>query len=139
MIGAIIGKRIVLSKFADLNNRDVQAFTAGWREDATFSFPCDVSAGGEIKGKKAINEWFQKYMEQFPKLSITVKKVYISNIFAMSSTNSFAIEWDESVTNREGKDFQYSGITIIQVEKGKATLVRDCYYDTEVLKKAWGE
>lgn len=139
MIGAIIGKKLVLSKYADLNNRDVEAFTAGWREDATFIYPDNVSVGGEIKGKKAIDEWFQKYMERFPEANITVKKVYTSNIFSMTATNSFAVEWDEKVTSRDGKDFQFSGITTIQVINGKANLVRDYIYNTGILKEVWGE
>ena len=139
MIGAIVGKRKVRSKFDDLNKRDVQAFTAGWAEDATFIFPSYISAGGEIKGKKAIEEWFNKWMEQFPKVNFVVKNVFVSNVFAFGSTNVFAVEWDENVTNRDGKDFQYGGVTVIQVKNGLATLVRDYIPEAEILKRAWGE
>ena len=139
MLGAIIGKRKARSAYDHLNERDVQAFIAGWAEDATFIFPGVVSAGGEIKGKKAIEEWFSKWMERFPKVNFVVKNVFVSNVFSFSTTNVFAVEWDEYVTNRDGKDFQYSGVTVIHVKKGLATLVRDYIPDTETLKKAWGE
>lgn len=55
------------SKFDDLNKRDLQAFIDRWAEDATFIFRSYISAGGEIKGKKVIEEWFHEWMKQFPK------------------------------------------------------------------------
>jgi len=139
MIGAIIGKRKVRSVYDYLNKRDLQTFTDGWAEDATFIYPGDISASGEIKGKKAIEGWFNKWAEQFPKVNIVVKNIFVSNIFAFGATNVFAVEWDEYATNRDGKDFQYSGVTTIQAKNGLATSVRDYIPDTEILKKAWGE
>jgi len=138
MIGAIIGKRKVRLQYDYLNRHATKAFMAGFAKDATFVYPGNVSASGEIKGKKAIEKWFHKFMEQFPKVNITVKNIYIQNIFALGPTNVFAVEWDEAVTNKEGKSFQYSGVTTINIKRGKATSVREYIFDNEVLKKAWG-
>ncbi len=139
MIGAIIGKKMVRSQYDRLNRRDIQTFMAGIGEDATFIYPGNVSVGGEIKGKKAIDEWFHKLMERFPKIIITLKNVFVTNVLALGSTNIFAVEWDEISTNQDGKDFRISGVTIIEVKKGKATRIQEYVFDADILKKAWGE
>ena len=139
MIGAIIGKRMVRSQYDRLNQGDIETFMDGIGENATFIYPSNVSVGGEIKGKKAINEWFYKLMEHYSKISITLKNVFVTNVLALSSTNIFAVEWDEIATNRDGKDFEFSGVTVIDVEKGKATRIQEYVYDTDILKEAWGE
>ena len=139
MIGAIIGKKLVRSQYDRLNRGDIETFMAGIGEDATFIYPGNVSVGGEIKGKKAIDEWFHKLMERFPKIIITLKNVFVANVLALSSTNIFAVEWDEISTNQDGKDFNISGVTIIEVKKGKATRIQEYVFDADILKKAWGE
>ena len=139
MIGAIIGKKMVRSQYDRLNRGDIETFMAGIADDATFIYPGNVSVGGEIKGKKAIDEWFHKLMEHYSKISITLKNVFVTNVLALGSTNIFAVEWDEIATNRDGNDFKFSGVTIIDVKKGKATRIQEYVYDTDILKKAWGE
>lgn len=138
MIGAIIAKRKVRSAFDPLNRRDLSGFLANWREDATFIYPGNLSVSGRVEGKKAIEQWFQKFLEQFPKVNFTVKNVFVQNIFAFSATNVFALEYDVTLTNREGRSFQKSGVAVIHAKEGKAILVRE-YIDTEVDRKAWGE
>jgi len=138
MIGAIIAKSKVRSAFACLNRHDLIGFLSGWAEDATFIYPGNISVSGKIEGKKAIQAWFKKYLDQFPTLRFTLRSVSVQNIFAFGGTNVVAVEWDIKLTNREGKDFQNSGVTVINVNKGKVVLVRDYIFDTEGLKKAWG-
>ena len=139
MIGAIIGKKLVRSQYDRLNRGEIDAFLSGFADNAVFIYPNNVSVGGEIKGKKAIDEWFHKLMEHYSKISITLKNVFVTNVLALGSTNIFAVEWDEIATNRDGKDFKFSGVTIIDVKKGKATRIQEYVYDTDILKKAWGE
>jgi len=117
MIGALIAKRKVRSAFDSLNRRDLLKFLANWREDATFIFPGNISVSGKIEGKRAIVEWFQKYMEQFPQVNFILKSVSVQNIFALGGTNVVAVEWDINLTNREGRDFQNSGVTIVNIKK----------------------
>ncbi len=138
MIGAIIAKSKVSSAFDALNRRDLPAFLSGWAENAIFFYPGNISVSGKMEGKKAIEGWFRKYLDQFPTLIFTLKNVCVQNIFAFGGTNVIAVEWDINLTNREGKDFQNSGVTIVNVKKGRVILVRDYIFDTEVLKKAWG-
>lgn len=130
---------MVHSQYDRLNRGDIKTFMAGIEENAIFIYPSNVSVGGEIKGKKAIDEWFHKLMEHFPKIIITLKNVSVTNVLALGSTNIFAVEWDEISTNRDGKDFKISGVTVIEVRKGKATRIQEYVFDTDILKKAWGE
>jgi len=139
MIGAVIAKRLAGSGFDALNRHDLTKFMAAWAEDATFTYPGNVSMSGETKGKKAIEAWFAKMMEQFPKIDFTVKEVFVSNIFALGATNSIAVEWDITETNREGKEFRNSGVTTIRVKGGKVVAVRDYISNTDILREAWGE
>ena len=139
MIGAIIGKKMVRSQYERLNQGDIETFMDGIGEDAIFIYPSNVSVGGEIKGKKAIDEWFHKLMEHYSKIIITLKNVFVTNVLALGSTNIFAVEWDEIATNRDGKDFRISGVIIIEVKRGKATRIREYVFATNILKKAWGE
>jgi len=139
MIGAVIAKRRAGSGFDALSRHDLAKFMASWAEDGTFTFPGNTSMSGETKGKKAIEAWFAKLMEQFPKFDFTVKEVFVSNIFALGATNSIAVEWDVAETNREGKELHNSGVTTIRVKGGKVVAVRDYISNTDILKEAWGE
>ena len=139
MIGAVIAKRLAGSGFDALNRHDLTKFMAAWAEDATFTYPGNVSMSGETKGKKAIEAWFAKMMEQFPRINFTIKEVFISNIFALGATNNIAVAWDVALTNREGKEFQNSGVTTIRVKGGKAVVIRDYLFNTDILKEGWGE
>ena len=113
MIGAIIIQRKVRSAFDCLNRRDLPTFLSNWAEAATFIYPSAVSVGGEIEGKEAVENWFQRFMEQFPKVNFIVRNVYVQNILTFSGSNDVAAEWNATVTNQDAKDFQISGVTII--------------------------
>ena len=138
MIGAIIAKRKVRSAFESLNKRDLRKFMANWAEDCIFIYPGSASVSGKWEGKKAVEQWFQKMMDQFPKFKFTLKNILVQNIFALGGTNVIAVEWALTLTNREERDFHNNGISVIHVKGGKAVLVVD-YMDTEVLKRSWGE
>ena len=79
-------------------------------------------------------------MDQFPKIDFTIKNICVENVFDFVGTNVVAAHWDVNLTNRDGKEIQNSGVTIIKVKFGKALLVVDYFADTgDTLKKAWGE
>lgn len=139
MIGAVIAKRLAGSGFDSLCRHDLPRCMAAWAVDGRFTFPGNTSMSGEFKGRKAIEAWFAKMMEQFPKLDFTIKEVFVSNIFALGATNSIAVEWDVTEVNREGKEFHNSGVTTIRVKNGKAAAIRDYISNTDILKEAWGE
>ena len=139
MIGTIIAKSKIRSGFNSLNQHDMDTFLAAWADDATFIYPGNLSVSGEIKGKKAIEEWFRKFMEQYPQVNFTLKHICLQNIFDMTGTNHIAVEWDISLKNKDGKEFQNSGVTTINLKMGKAILIRDFIFDIETARKAWGE
>ena len=70
MIGALIAKSKVTSSYDLLNSRDITKFLANWHDESTFVYPGNISASGEFKGKKAIEEFFQKLFDQFPTFKI---------------------------------------------------------------------
>jgi len=139
MIGAVIAKRRGSSGFDALSRHDLAKIMAICAEDATFIFPGNTPVSGENKGKKAVEACFAKIMEKFPKLDFTVKEVFVSNIFALGATNNVAVEWDVTETNREGKEFRNSGVTIIRIKGGKAVAIRDYICNTDILKEAWSK
>ena len=139
MIGAIIAKRKARSGFDSLSQHDLDAFLAHWAEEATFVYPGNLSVSGEMKGKEAIREWFQRFIDQFPLSSFTLKNICVQNIFALGGTNVLAVEWDVKLNNRDGEEFNNSGVTVISLKGRKAILVRDYIFDLELAKRAWGE
>ena len=139
MIGALIAKKIVSSKFDALNRRDFSAFLSGWREDCVFIYPGDIPVSGKMAGKAAIEKWFQNFMEQFPQIKFTLNNICVENLFDFVGTNVVAAHWDIDLTNRNGKEVQNSGITMINIKFGKAQLVIDYLFDTgDKFKTAWG-
>ncbi|MEJ2284782.1 MAG: nuclear transport factor 2 family protein [Desulfobacterales bacterium] len=140
MIGALIAKSNVTSSYDLLNNKNIKGFLANWHDEATWIYPGDIHAGGKFEGKKAIEEWFQKFIEQFPVLKITPKNVCVKNILDFVGTNVVAVEWDEESTNRDGIQSQFTGVTVITLKFGKATKAIDYISTTdEELKKAWSQ
>jgi ketosteroid isomerase-like protein len=139
MIGALIAKKKIASAFDALNRRDITAFLSAWKDDCTFIYPGDISVSGKMEGKASIEKWFRNFMEQFPKIHFTLKHICVENIFDFVGTNAVTAHWDIALTNRDGKAVQNSGITMIKIEFGKASLVIDYIFDTgDKLKTAWG-
>jgi len=130
MIGAFIAKMKVRSAFEALNQRNFPAFSAAWRDDCVFIYPGDIEVSGKHEGKVAIEKWFKNFLEQFPKIKFTVKNICVDNVLDFVGTNVVAAHWDIDLTNRDGKDFQNSGITVIEVKFGKALHVKDFLFDT---------
>jgi len=140
MIGALIAKSKVTSSYDLLNSKDIRGFLANWHDEATWIYPESTSAGGVFKVKPAIENWFNKFLEQFPSLKITPKHVCVSNVMDFVGTNVVAVEWDEESTNKEGIESKFTGVTVITLKFGKATHAKDYIFASdEEVKKAWGE
>ena len=139
MIGAIMARNKVRSSFECLNRRDIEAFLSNWAEDAHFLHPGTLSISGEMEGKEAIREWFQKFLDRFPGIGFSLNSVCVEKIFALGGTNVVTVEWDIVLSDHGGEEFRNTGLSMIKLEKGKAVLVRDYVFDLEVDKQAWGE
>ncbi len=137
MIGAILAKKMGGQSVDFLNKHDLNNFIKGFAEDAIFIFPGSTPISGENKGKKAIESVFAKMFEHFAKINFTVKEVYVSNIFALGATNNAAMEWELAYTNREGKEFLNSGVTVARVKGGKIVELRDYIANIDILNEAW--
>ncbi len=139
MIGALIAKKKIRSGFNSLSQHHIDEFLKAWSDDATWIYPGNLSVSGEFKGKKAVEERFQKFIDQFPQISFNIKHICGQNIFDIIGTNHIAVEWDIYLTNRDGKEVQNSGVTTINLKNGKAVQGRDYISDMEKVKEAWGE
>jgi len=140
MIGALIIKRKVSSAFEALNRRDMSGFLSAWKDDALFVYHGNISASGEMEGRAAIENWFQRFLDQFPMVKFTLRNISVQSIFDFIGTNVVAAHWDVELTNRDGKEIQNSGVTIINIKRGKAFLVKDYLFNTgQEFREAWGE
>lgn len=139
MIGTVIVKKAVQSAFMSLNKGDIESFVRDWAEDAVFEYPTCVKVGGRIQGKRDIKRWFEGWLKQFPRRNFVLNNVCVKNVCAFGGTNVVAAEWQIKFSNKDGKDFETSGVTVIEAVKGKAVRVCDYITDTELFREAWGE
>ena len=139
MIGALIAKRTTRAAYEALNQHDLETFLKGWHEDATFIYPGDIKVSGKHEGKTAIREWFQTFMNQFPKFEFKVKRVAVTNIFDVVGSIVVITEWDAKITNKDGFSSENSGTTVTESKNGKAIHVKDYLFNAnEVWRKVWG-
>jgi ketosteroid isomerase-like protein len=139
MIGALIAKRKVRAAFSYFNNRDIPRFLASWDEHAVFIYPGDVSASGIVTGKIDIESWFTHLMDAGPSVHFTLKSIAVENILDVVGTNVMCAEWENAVTNREGKKMVICGVSMIKLKRGKIIQVRDYIFNPEKLPLAWCE
>jgi len=144
MIGAVLAKQAVRSGFAALNQRDLAGFMKAWADDASWIFPGDLSVSGKFVGKPAVHGWFEKFMRQFPKIRFIVRNLLVDNIFAITGNNVVAAEWDLALTNRDGMDFENSGVTVLTIKNAKVVLGQDylakiALRSGEDYRRLWGE
>jgi ketosteroid isomerase-like protein len=139
MIGAIIAKKKAKAGFAAFASRDIDLFIASWAEDATFIYPGNLPVSGTYQGKPEIKKWFDRYLEQFPRFSFTLKNICVKNIIGLSGSNVVSVEWDYTGENKNGKTVNNSGVTAIEIKGMKAIRVQDYMFDLDALKRAWEE
>ncbi len=140
MIGAIIAKKSVRAGLEALNRRDVKSFMKSWAEDAVWMYPGNLSVSGSFRGKRAVWEWFENLMRQFPQLKFTVHSVSVSNVFDLAGNNTAAAHWDVALTNKDGHHLEYSGVTTLTIKKGKVAQGCDYLFAVdEHVRRGWGE
>jgi ketosteroid isomerase-like protein len=139
MIGAILAKRGVAGGYVAMNRRDLPAMMADWHEDAIFIYPGDVSASGTFEGKSAIEAWFRRYFEQFPKVRFEVHEVCVRDIFDIVGNNVIIGHWTVQVMNREGRRGMWSGVSVFTLQRGKVVALKDIIFDVgEEFRRSWG-
>jgi ketosteroid isomerase-like protein len=121
MIASMLAKKKVHSAFNLMgqDNCDVDALLADWTEDAVWDGTSELSVGETLKGKKAISVWFDKWKKEFPKRKFVVKNVCMKGTFLPSPTNICMIEWTCWEKDKQGKEFQYDGASVLHMKNMK--------------------
>ncbi len=103
--------------------RDLETIVSLFAED------CEIgNVVTENKDKKiSPREFWQNYRDNFGE----VKSTFRNEIF---TENRAALEWNTKGTSTEGKDFEYDGVSILEVETDKITRFH-AYFDPNKLGK----
>jgi ketosteroid isomerase-like protein len=129
MIGTLLAKKAVAGAFDALNRRDLAKFMSAWRQDGVFVYPGDISASGSFVGKREVEGWFRRFLDQFPTIEFDVRDICARSLFDLVGTNVIALHWDIRLVNREGREGRNSGVTVVSIERGKVVLVKDYIFD----------
>jgi len=129
MIGSLVAKKALAGAFDALNHHQLAKFMAAWRDDGVFVYPGEIPESGTFRGREAVEGWFRRFFEQFPTITFDVRDICVRNLFDLVGTNVVAVHWNISLVNREGRQGQNSGITLVTLERGKVTFVQDFIFD----------
>ena len=121
-------------------NLDESRFlTSALPREGCCPYPGDIEVSGQFEGRAAIEKWFKNLLEQFPRINFTIKNICLDNVLDFVGTNTVVAHWDLDVTNRDGKEIQNSGITVIKIKFGKVQYVKDFLFDTgPKWRTGWG-
>ncbi len=138
-IGALVAKKALAGAFEALNRHDLPKFMSAWRDDGVFIYPGEIPESGTSQGKSAVEGWFRRFFEQYPRIQFDVQDICVRNIFDLTGTNVAAVHWNIQLTNRQGRVGQNSGVTVISIKGGKVFRVKDFIFDLgENFKQNWG-
>lgn len=138
MIGALIAKKALAKAFENLDRHDLSKFMAAWRENGVFIYPGGIPESGTFSGKAAVEGWFKRFFEQFPKIRFEVLDICVRNLFDLAGTNTVAVHWNIRLTNKEGREGQNSGVTVVNIQGGKVVRAKDYIFDLgENFRKNW--
>ena len=124
-----MARQALVGAFDALNRHDLPKFMSAWRDDGVFVYPGDIPESGTFKGKLAVEGWFCRFFEQFPRVSFDIQDLCVRNIFDLVGTNVVAVHWNLELTNREGRAGRNSGVTVVNIKGGKVFLVKDFIFD----------
>ncbi len=102
---------------------------SAWREDGTFIYPGEIPESGTHQGKHAVEGWFRRFFEQFPRIHFNIRDLCVRNLFDMLGNNVIAVHWKIELSNREGRNGENHGVTVITIERGKVVLAKDYIFD----------
>jgi ketosteroid isomerase-like protein len=129
MIGAIIAKKAIAKAFEAMNQHDLSGFMAGWHKDGIFIYPGEIPASGTFRGKSDVEKWFKNFFEQFPKIQFDIQNICVQDIGALSGNNVIAVHWNIQLRNRDGRDGQNSGVTVVTIRGSKVVQAKDYIFD----------
>jgi ketosteroid isomerase-like protein len=138
-MGVVILKPALRGAMNDLNNRRKDRIIAIYADDAVLIYPRKFSMSGTRKGKAAIKEFFDKYLDPFTDEHCVARETYIRNLFALRLATAIAIRFHTRRTNKAAMVFENTGITALKTRGGKVVHLQDYYFDVGTLQKMWGE
>ena len=121
MIASWIAKRMVRSVFDKMSRDDfnVNDAMAGMSDDAVYDLPSDLGIGETLTGKKAITDWFEMWKKEFPKRKLVVKNICMRGTCLPSPTNVMMVEWSCWEKDKQGKEFQFDGVSVFHIRNSK--------------------
>jgi ketosteroid isomerase-like protein len=130
MIGSLMIKRNVRSGFEKMERGDVAGMMADLADDIVFETISAQGAAVTVKGKKAAEELFRKWLEEWTKWKFTVKNICIREVFPLlatfAGTSVIMAEMSVTQTHKTGKEFKYDAIEVYHIRRGK--MVRMTHY-----------
>jgi len=139
LIGALVAKKAVAASFEAMNQHDLTKSMPVWRDDCVFIYPGEIYASGTFRGKSAVEGWFRDFFQQFPRIQFNIQDICVQNIFAMTGTNVVTVHWNIELTNRQGREGQNSGVSVLHIEGGKVVQLKDFMFDLgENFRLNWG-
>ena len=127
MIASMIAKRAVRSAWNTMSQEDfdVDSLVTAYADDAVWDCTSELGVGETIRGRKAIADWFHRWKKEFPKRKLVVRNVCLRGTCLPSPTNVCMVEWSCSETDKDGKEFQYDGVTVIEMKNMKGSRVSE--------------
>ncbi len=129
MFGTLMAKKALAAAFDAMNRHDLTAFMSAWHEDGVFIYPGDIPESGTLRGKAELEGWFRRFFEQYPSINFEIQNICVANIFDLLGNNTAAVHWNIKLTNREGREGENSGVTVIDIRGGKVVAVKDFIFD----------
>jgi steroid delta-isomerase len=116
--------RAVRSYFLSIRAMDPDAFANSFAEDGTTFEP--VGAPG-ITGRDAIREFLASICKNFKTVGLTEDSVFVAG-------NAAAVKWTGKGTSNSGKEVNFEGIDVIEVnEDGKIQTLRAYWNPAEMI------
>jgi hypothetical protein len=121
MIASMMVKRAIHSMWDTMSQDtfDVDSFMKSSADDQVWDNTSELGVGETIIGKKAISEWFHRWQKEIPKRKLVVKNICMKGSCLPSPNNVVMVEWGCVETNKEGKEFQFDGVTVIDIKNMK--------------------
>ena len=129
MIGALNAKKSIAQAFETMNRHDLSTFMANWHNEGVFIYPGDIPESGTFQGQEAVENWFRRFFDQFPKIQFDIQDICVRNTFALTGTNVISVHWNIQLTNKNGIEGQSSGEIVITIRGGKVVQAKDFIFD----------
>jgi ketosteroid isomerase-like protein len=126
-LASMMAKKKSRSAWATMSQShiDTDALLKDWADDAIWDGPSELGVGQTITGKKAIADWFQRWEQEFPQRTMVEKNVCMKNTFLPSRNNVMMIDWTCTETDRQGREYEYDGVTTLHMKNMKIVKVTE--------------